>query len=92
MVVIIDDREDVWKSCPNLVHVKPYVFFAGTWDINAPPPKAPPTSSKSSGLASSSKQLTRNTINTLYHNSGKNFHKTLNSIVFNFRCATDNIT
>ena len=38
MVAIIDDREDVWRRCPNLVHVKPYVFFAGTSDINAPPP------------------------------------------------------
>ena len=46
MVAIIDDREDVWSRCPNLVHVKPYVFFAGTADINAPPtrPSAPPTS------------------------------------------------
>ena len=47
MVAIIDDREDVWARCPNLIHVKPYVFFAGTADINAPPPRpsAPPTSS-----------------------------------------------
>ena len=37
MVAIIDDREDVWDATPNLVHVKPYVFFAGTADINAPP-------------------------------------------------------
>lgn len=37
MVAIIDDREEVWHSCPNLVHVKPYIFFAGTSDINAPP-------------------------------------------------------
>ena len=41
MVAIIDDREDVWGRCPNLVHVKPYVFFAGTNDINAPPPLMP---------------------------------------------------
>ena len=41
MVAIIDDREDVWSACPNLVHVKPYVFFAGTSDINAPPPRHP---------------------------------------------------
>ena len=37
MVAIIDDREDVWGRCPNLIHVKPYIFFAGTADINAPP-------------------------------------------------------
>ncbi len=42
MVAIIDDREDVWSACPNLVHVKPYVFFAGTSDINAPPPRHSP--------------------------------------------------
>ncbi|KAL8601091.1 hypothetical protein ACOMHN_040792 [Nucella lapillus] len=37
MVCIIDDREDVWNHAPNLVHVKPYRFFQGTADINAPP-------------------------------------------------------
>ena len=36
-VCIIDDREDVWNFAPNLVHVKPYRFFQGTADINAPP-------------------------------------------------------
>ncbi|KAK6185364.1 hypothetical protein SNE40_007614 [Patella caerulea] len=37
MVAIIDDREDVWNFAPNLIHVKPYHFFQGTADINAPP-------------------------------------------------------
>jgi len=37
MVCIIDDREDVWKMAPNLIHVRPYHFFDGTADINAPP-------------------------------------------------------
>ena len=37
MVAIIDDREDVWNFSPNLIHVKPYQFFSGTADINAPP-------------------------------------------------------
>ena len=37
MVCIIDDREDVWKMANNLVHVRPYRFFVGTADINAPP-------------------------------------------------------
>ncbi|XP_064640607.1 RNA polymerase II subunit A C-terminal domain phosphatase-like [Lineus longissimus] len=37
MVCIIDDREDVWNRAPNLIHVKPYRFFQGTADINAPP-------------------------------------------------------
>ena len=36
MVAIIDDREDMWARCPNLVHVKPYIFFGSTGDINAP--------------------------------------------------------
>ena len=48
MVAIIDDREDVWSKCPNLIHVKPYVFFAGTADINAPPPRPSQTLSTSS--------------------------------------------
>ena len=48
MVAIIDDREDVWGRCPNLVHVKPYVFFSGTSDINAPPPLVPTPSHPSS--------------------------------------------
>lgn len=36
MVCIIDDREDVWNFASNLVHVKPYQFFKGVGDINAP--------------------------------------------------------
>ena len=37
MVVIIDDREEVWNFAPNLIHVRPYHFFQHTGDINAPP-------------------------------------------------------
>ncbi|XP_015772091.1 PREDICTED: RNA polymerase II subunit A C-terminal domain phosphatase-like [Acropora digitifera] len=37
MVCIIDDREDVWNSAQNLIHVKPYQYFKGVGDINAPP-------------------------------------------------------
>ena len=37
MVCIIDDREDVWNFTPSMIHVKPYNFFEGTADINAPP-------------------------------------------------------
>ena len=37
MVCIIDDREDVWNDAPNLIRVKPYQFFKGVGDINAPP-------------------------------------------------------
>src|SRR5690606_25031431 len=35
MVVIIDDREDVWKWSPNLIKVRPYNFFVGIGDINS---------------------------------------------------------
>lgn len=35
MVVIIDDRGDVWKWCDNLVKVRPYDFFIGIGDINS---------------------------------------------------------
>ena len=52
MVAIIDDREDVWGRCPNLVHVKPYVFFSGTSDINAPPPLIPTSATSSASLPS----------------------------------------
>ena len=35
MVVIIDDRGDVWKWSPNLIKVTPYDFFIGIGDINS---------------------------------------------------------
>lgn len=36
MVVIIDDRSDVWpKNRPNLIKVVPYDFFVGIGDINS---------------------------------------------------------
>jgi RNA polymerase II subunit A-like phosphatase len=35
MVVIIDDRGDVWQWSPNLVKVSPYDFFVGIGDINS---------------------------------------------------------
>ena len=36
MVCIIDDREDVWNFSPNVVSVKPYLYFKNTGDINSP--------------------------------------------------------
>ncbi|KAJ1906154.1 CTD phosphatase Fcp1 [Coemansia sp. IMI 209127] len=50
MVVIIDDRADVWDWSPNLIRVHQYEFFTGVGDINAghlPPvrslgPEVPP--------------------------------------------------
>ncbi|KAH9913331.1 uncharacterized protein BXZ73DRAFT_92977 [Epithele typhae] len=49
MVVIIDDRADVWEWSPNLVKVIPYDFFVGIGDINSAflpklEPMAPPAS------------------------------------------------
>lgn len=35
IVVIIDDRGDVWKWSPNLIKVTPYDFFVGIGDINS---------------------------------------------------------
>ncbi|KIJ65044.1 hypothetical protein HYDPIDRAFT_27775 [Hydnomerulius pinastri MD-312] len=35
MVVIIDDRADVWEWSPNLIKVIPYDFFVGIGDINS---------------------------------------------------------
>jgi len=44
MVVIIDDRSDVWDNSPNLVNVDRYEFFKGSGDINATfLPPLPPT-------------------------------------------------
>ena len=35
MVVIIDDRGDVWNWSPNLIKVTPFNFFVGIGDINS---------------------------------------------------------
>lgn len=44
MVVIIDDRSDVWDRSPNLVEVVRYDFFVGIGDINSTflPPRVDP--------------------------------------------------
>ncbi|ODO10328.1 hypothetical protein I350_02557 [Cryptococcus amylolentus CBS 6273] len=63
MVVVIDDRSDVWGDCPNLVKVVPYDFFLGIGDINSsflpankstPPPSSAAKSSPSPSAASPS--------------------------------------
>ena len=36
MVVIVDDRADVWNNSPNVIQVHPYRYFSHTGDINAP--------------------------------------------------------
>ncbi|ESN98945.1 hypothetical protein HELRODRAFT_162417 [Helobdella robusta] len=51
MVCIIDDREDVWGSAPNMIRVKPYIFFQGTADINAPPELSKSSSNRRSKIA-----------------------------------------
>ncbi|PWN39520.1 hypothetical protein IE81DRAFT_326435 [Ceraceosorus guamensis] len=70
MVVIIDDRADVWSWSPNLVNVRPYDFFVGIGDINATfLPKAPasstdgPPSPESSTQAKSSPASSADTSN-----------------------------
>ncbi|OMJ23045.1 RNA polymerase II subunit A C-terminal domain phosphatase [Smittium culicis] len=35
MVVVVDDRADVWSWAPSLIKIKEYSFFAGVGDINA---------------------------------------------------------
>lgn len=54
MVVIIDDRGDVWKWTENLVKVPPYDFFVGIGDINSSflPPKPQITGPKAEQIAS----------------------------------------
>ncbi|KAL3901159.1 MAG: hypothetical protein SGCHY_000820 [Lobulomycetales sp.] len=36
MVVVVDDRGDVWSHIPNLIQVRPYDFFVGAGDVNEP--------------------------------------------------------
>lgn len=53
MVVIIDDRGDVWKWSPNLIKVTPYDFFVGIGDINSsflPKIPAPKPSSRKAAM------------------------------------------
>lgn len=54
MVVIIDDRADVWKWSPNLIKVTPYDFFVGIGDINSsflPQKPGPKPSQKVAAIA-----------------------------------------
>lgn len=64
MVVIIDDRADVWQYSPHLVRVPVFNFFPGAGDINASflpkqqelvfaKDKVPPTPKKSDGTSMS---------------------------------------
>lgn len=56
MVVIIDDRSDVWRWSKNLLRVSPFDFFTGSGDINASflPPKPKTQSTPTSDTNGSS--------------------------------------
>ncbi|KAJ2550355.1 CTD phosphatase Fcp1 [Coemansia sp. RSA 1933] len=54
MVVIIDDRADVWDWSPNLIRVHQYEFFSGVGDINAK--HLPPVQSLGPDKSSSSQK------------------------------------
>ena len=60
MVVIIDDRGDVWKWNENLIKVTPYDFFVGIGDINSAflpkKPGIPPTADTPSATSIESKE------------------------------------
>ncbi|PGH35203.1 RNA polymerase II subunit A domain phosphatase [[Emmonsia] crescens] len=58
MVVIIDDRGDVWKWTDNLIKVSPYDFFVGIGDINSSfLPKKQEFKALPGGAAKSTKEL-----------------------------------
>lgn len=59
MVVIIDDRGDVWKWSPNLIKVTPYDFFVGIGDINSsflPKKPGPKPSQKATAIVAAKSQ------------------------------------
>ncbi|GJJ71154.1 RNA polymerase II subunit A C-terminal domain phosphatase [Entomortierella parvispora] len=64
MVVIIDDRADVWGSSPNLVNVHPYEYFVGAGDINAGnlPKQKPLVTSEPASKSSETKEPTSETV------------------------------
>lgn len=64
LVCIIDDREDVWQGCGNLVQVKPYHFFRHTGDINAPPGLEKADTSRLSEPANINESCTNDSQNT----------------------------
>ncbi|ORX89547.1 hypothetical protein K493DRAFT_67456 [Basidiobolus meristosporus CBS 931.73] len=60
MVVIIDDRGDVWQWSPNLIKVSPYDFFVGIGDINGSfLPKQETITAKPGGRASPSSSVVK---------------------------------
>lgn len=94
MVAIIDDREDVWGRAPNLIHVKPYMFFSGVADINAPSSNSnssPPASSAAVPVTDSTDSLEEIELNKLLEtkdtgeveteNDNEIFHESQSSVV-----------
>ncbi|KAL8702293.1 MAG: hypothetical protein Q9224_000055 [Gallowayella concinna] len=67
MVLIIDDRGDVWKWNENLIKVTPYDFFVGIGDINSSflpkKPGLPPSTRPSSKSLVETEQLADNIAN-----------------------------
>lgn len=72
MVVIIDDRGDVWKWNPNLIKVSPYDFFVGIGDINSSflPKKQDMTPGKGGPAAPKTKREKPATAATEHHVNG----------------------
>ncbi|KAK3047469.1 CTD phosphatase Fcp1 [Extremus antarcticus] len=65
MVVIIDDRGDVWQWSPNLIKVSPYDFFVGIGDINSSfLPKRPELEAKPSKPANTDHAATADSPDT----------------------------
>eukprot|EP01113_Clastostelium_recurvatum_P009860 TRINITY_DN14805_c0_g1_i1.p1 TRINITY_DN14805_c0_g1~~TRINITY_DN14805_c0_g1_i1.p1 ORF type:complete len:660 (-),score=84.90 TRINITY_DN14805_c0_g1_i1:181-2160(-) len=61
MVVVVDDREDVWKRSKNLVRIEPFIYFPGGPVVNAlPMDKAISSSSTSVSAATEDKGTSAN--------------------------------
>ena len=73
MVVIIDDRGDVWKWNDNLIKVTPYDFFVGIGDINSsflpkkpsaiPSPKTAPPEAEANTAEGAIAQTSESSVN-----------------------------
>ncbi|KAI7899351.1 uncharacterized protein BX663DRAFT_521402 [Cokeromyces recurvatus] len=68
-VIVLDDRADVWDYSPNLIQIKPYEYFAGIGDINAPPLTQPIIATTHSSLP------TNDIINEEEEKEGMNVNK-----------------
>ncbi|CCH60826.1 hypothetical protein TBLA_0D03260 [Henningerozyma blattae CBS 6284] len=64
MVIIIDDRGDVWNWCNNLIKVIPYNFFVGIGDINSNFLPRQQSTMLQLGIRSHKKKNTNETLNS----------------------------